>query len=76
MRINPKPFTLTLVLTTLITATSAVAASQPAKSREDRGPRDPGLITRIIDVIKRHLPTTSGDGIVIPPPAPNTPPAP
>jgi hypothetical protein len=64
MRINPKLFTLSLVLATVLTATSAVAATQTA-TRDDRGSN---VITRIIEAIKRHFVWTTGDGIIIPPP--------
>jgi hypothetical protein len=66
MRINPKLFTLSLVLTTVLTATSAVAATQTrTPSRDDRGSN---VITRIIEAIKRHFVWTTGDGIILPPP--------
>lgn len=66
MRINPKLFTLSLVLTTILTATSAVAATQAKTvSRDDHGSN---VITRIIEAIKRHFAWTTGDGIILPPP--------
>jgi hypothetical protein len=66
MRINPKLFTLSLVLTTVLTATSAVAATQPRTgSRDDRGSN---VITRIIEAIKRHFVWTTSDGLILPPP--------
>jgi|GEM_PF-3504704 len=75
MRINPKSFTLALALTTVLAASSAVAATRPAKtqSREIDNPREPNIIVRLIDTIKRHLPHISGDDIIVNPPAPSTP---
>jgi hypothetical protein len=70
MRINPKSFTITLALTAILTASSALAATRPAKtteSRDDRGPRDPNVIIRIIDTIKRHV-VHAMDGVIVNPP--------
>jgi hypothetical protein len=73
MRINPKSFTLALVLTTTLAATSsALAASRPAaqpQSREIDGAREPNVIVRVIDAIKKRV-HSLGDGIIVPPVVP------
>ncbi len=71
MRINSKSFTLALALTTILATSSAVAATRPPKSqaREIDGNREPNVIIRMIDAIKRHLPHISGDDIIVNPPA-------
>lgn len=70
MRTNSKSFTLALALTTALATSSALAAARPAKSqaREIDGAREPNVIVRLIEAIKRHLPHIAGDDIIVNPP--------
>lgn len=65
MRINPKSLTLALALTATLAASSALAAP---RTRDERPPREPNVIERIINSIKKQI-RTFGDGIIVPPPS-------
>lgn len=69
MRITLKSFTLALALTTVLSASSAAAATHLAKtqSRDDHGPAEPNPIVRLINSIKHRL-AHIYDGIVVNPP--------
>ena len=64
MRINPKLFTVSLALATILTATSGLAAPK-TKSHDNR---DLSPMERIVKAIKRRL-TILSDDVHIPPPS-------
>lgn len=62
-------FVLTLSIVAPVTTFAANAPSPKTKStnvREDSGPRDPDLITRVLKFIKAHLPVHSMDDAPLP----------
>jgi hypothetical protein len=69
MRTNPKLFTLSVILATVLTSSAFAADRGGVQSREDRGLNP---FEKIVQIIKRHLPTIK-DVIQVPPPAPAIP---
>jgi len=64
MRNNRNSFALALALTTVLTASSAVAAARNVKSPTD----GPNVIVRIIESIKKHV-VHALDGVISNPPS-------
>jgi len=66
MRINRNSFAVALALTTVLTASSALAAARTPNS-PDTGDRSPNVIVRIIESIKKHV-VHALDGVISNPP--------